>query len=63
MKLLKKFEFPLTIITLITFGILLVMLFYSGETTSMGLILVAFMFTLIDFISQLKERKDVKGRN
>jgi hypothetical protein len=60
MKLFKKFEFSLTIITLITFDILSVMLFLSGKTALMLLILVAFIFTLVDLISQLKKRKNIK---
>ena len=60
-KVMKKFELPLTIITLITFAILLIMAFYSANSILIGILSLCFIFTLVDFISQMKDKKNVKG--
>jgi len=62
-KVITKLELPLTIITLITFSILLVMAFLDGWASPLMVLLLSgsLIFTTIDLISQLKERKNVKS--
>ncbi len=56
MKLLKKYELPLTTITLITFAILLIMSFYNGSFVLTGTLSLCFIFTLIDVIAHIKKK-------
>lgn len=61
MKLFKKFELPFTIITLITLVILLYASFHSGNIPLIGVLSVGFITILIDFLGQLKDKKNVKS--
>jgi hypothetical protein len=61
MKVFRKFELPLTIVTLITFVVLLVGSIYSGNITIIGILIIGISMTSADVFSQLKERRNAKN--
>ena len=58
MKLFRKFELPLTIVTVITFAILLLVAYFNSWNNPLmfGILISCFIFTGVDLLTQIKER-------
>ena len=60
LKLLKKFEFPLSILTLITFIMFSVTSVLNGDALNSIILSAITVAIAADVFSQIKERKNVK---